>query len=198
MAIHSLSEHYCKKEMNSFYSKEELSGLGFHSYGENVLISRFARFYSPEKISIGNNVRIDDFCILSGRIVIGSNIHISAYVAIYATYEVILEDFTGVSPRSTLYSTMDDFSGDFLIGPIHPKELTNVKGGAIKIKKFAHVGANCVVFPGITIGEGTIVGACSLITNSLEEWSVFTGIPAKWIKERKQNVKNLILQYGKA
>lgn len=49
---------------NSFYSRDELAGLGLKSYGENVLISRFARFYSPGTIEIGSHVRIDDFCIL--------------------------------------------------------------------------------------------------------------------------------------
>ena len=53
--------------MNSFYSKEELKEIGFKKYGENVLISRKTSIYNPEKIIIGNNVRIDDFCILSRK-----------------------------------------------------------------------------------------------------------------------------------
>lgn len=39
--------------MNSFYSREELKKIGFKSYGENVLISKKASIYSPEKIEIG-------------------------------------------------------------------------------------------------------------------------------------------------
>ncbi|MDR2409353.1 MAG: acyltransferase, partial [Bacteroidales bacterium] len=54
--------------MNSFFSKEELKDIGFKSVGDNVLISRKASFYSVSNISIGSNVRIDDFCILSGNI----------------------------------------------------------------------------------------------------------------------------------
>jgi galactoside O-acetyltransferase len=65
---------------NSFYSEIELSKLGLKDYGKNVLISKKCSIYSPEKISIGNNVRIDDFCILSGNIILGSNIHISTFV----------------------------------------------------------------------------------------------------------------------
>lgn len=178
--------------MNSFYSEKELAEIGFHSYGNNVLISRFARFYSPEKITIGNNVRIDDFCILSGKISLGSHIHISAYVGMYGTDGIVLEDYSGISPRCTLFSAMDDFNGDFLIGPIHSKNLTNVTGGKIILKKFTQVGAHCVVFPNLTIGEGTVIGAYSLINKSLNEWGIYTGIPAKWIKERKKGIKNLI------
>ena len=51
--------------MTSFYSEKELLSIGFKSYGINVLISRYARFYRPENIVIGDHVRIDDFCILS-------------------------------------------------------------------------------------------------------------------------------------
>lgn len=47
--------------MTSFYSEEELLSIGFKSYGINVLISRYARFYRPENIVIGDHVRIDDF-----------------------------------------------------------------------------------------------------------------------------------------
>lgn len=178
--------------MNSFYSQTELAEIGFQSYGKNVLISRFARFYSPEKITIGDNVRIDDFCILSGKISLGSHIHISAYVGLYAANGIEMEDYTGISPRCTLFSAMDDFSGDYLIGPVHSTKLTNVTGGKIVIKKFAQIGANSVVFPNLIIGEGAVVGAFSLVTSSLSEWGIFVGIPAKWKKERSKKIKNLI------
>jgi len=177
--------------MNSFLKKDELEQLGLKSYGENVLISRFARFYSPDQISIGNNVRIDDFCILSGDIDIGSNIHISSYVVLYGSKGIVLENYTGISPRSTLFSAMDDFSGDYLIGPIHPKEFTNVKGGEIILRQYSQIGAHCVVFPDVTIGEGTVVGACSLVTKSLSDWGVFVGLPAKWMKMRSKKIKNI-------
>lgn len=178
--------------MNSFYSEQELAEIGFHSYGKNVLISRFAHFYSPERISIGDNVRIDDFCILSGNISIGSHIHISAYVGLYAANGIVMEDYSGISPRCTLFSAMDDFSGDYLIGPVHPEKLTNVTGGKITIKKYAQIGANSVVFPNVTIGEGAVVGACSLVNSSLTEWGIFVGLPAKWKKDRSKKIKSLI------
>ena len=79
---------------NSFYSPDELAGLGLKSYGENVLISRFARLYSPGTIDIGNHVRIDDFCILSGMIKLGSHIHISAYCGLYGKFGIVMEDYS--------------------------------------------------------------------------------------------------------
>lgn len=174
--------------MNSFYSNEELSNLGLKKFGNKVYISRFAHLYSPETISIGDNVRIDDFCILSGTITLGSNIHISAYVALFGAKGIILEDYTGISPRCSLFSAMDDFSGNYLIGPIHSKEYTNITGGQIILKKFSQIGANCVIFPNITIGEGSIIGALSLVNKSIGDWGIYAGIPAKLIKSRNKKL----------
>ena len=179
--------------MSSFYSQKELSTLGLKSYGTNVRISRFARFYSPEKISIGDNVRIDDFCILSGNITIGSHIHISAYVALYGSMGIELEDYTGISPMTTVYSAMDDFGGDYLIGPIHPEEKTHVTGGKVTIKKYSQIGTHCVVFPNLTIGEGSVVGACSMVNKSLAPWGIYFGIPAQKKSERKKGLTKLVV-----
>lgn len=174
--------------MNSFYSKEDLANLGFKGLGDNVLISKKACFYGISNISIGNNVRIDDFSILSGHISIGSHIHISAYAAIYGSKGVIMEDYTGLSPRATIYSAMDDFNGDYLIGPIHEGSLINVTGGMVRICKYAQVGANSIIFPDLTIGEGAVVGAASVVKKSLEPWHIYAGIPVKKIKERSKNL----------
>lgn len=178
--------------MTSFYSEEELSQLGLKSYGMDVKISRFARIYGAEQITIGDNVRIDDFCILSGHITIGSNIHISAYVALYGAKGIVLEDYTGISPQTTVYSAMDDFGGDYLIGPIHDSSKTNVTGGPVIVKKYSQIGTKCCVFPNLTIGEGVAVGACSLVTKSLEEWGIYVGVPAKFLKQRSRNLIKLV------
>ena len=180
------------KEITSYYTDEELANLGIKSYGVNVKLSRYARLYSAESISIGDNVRIDDFCILSGHISLGSNIHISAYVALYGSIGIVLEDYTGISPMSVIYSAMDDFSGDFLIGPIHPQELTNVTGGRVLLKKYSQIGTHSVVFPNLTIGEGSVVGACSLVNKSLDSWGIYYGVPAVRIRNRNKGLLRLI------
>ncbi|HOY39412.1 MAG: acyltransferase [Bacteroidales bacterium] len=177
--------------MTSFYSEHELQELGLHSVGKGVLISRKSSFYSPESIRIGNNVRIDDFCILSGDITIGSHIHISAYCALYGAFGITLHDFTGMSPRSTIYSAMDNFSGDFLIGPIHPIEKTDVTGGRVIMKQFSHLGACSTIFPNIVIEEGAVIGAYSLVNTNIPAWKIYCGIPAKYLKDRSTNLLNL-------
>lgn len=178
--------------MDSFYSESELQEIGFKSVGMNVKLSRKSSIYSPGKISIGDNVRIDDFCILSGNITLGSNIHISAYVALYGAMGIVIEDYSGISPKSVVYSAMDDFSGDYLIGPIHPEGTTNVTGGLVKICRFVQIGSNVVVFPSLTIGEGTVIGACSLVNKDTDEWSIYFGTPAIYYRKRNKNMLNFI------
>lgn len=177
----------------SFYSEEELLSMGFKSIGKGCCISRKASLYGISLLSIGDNVRIDDFCILSGNITLGSHIHISAYVALYGAEGIVLEDYTGISARSTIYSAMDDFSGDYLIGPIHPEEYTNVTGGKVVVKKYSQIGANCVIFPDLTIEEGVVVGACSMVRHSLDSWYIYAGIPCRKLKERRKNMLNYVI-----
>ena len=180
------------KNQTSFYSREELSQIGLKSFGNDVLISRYARIYSPHKISIGDNVRIDDFCILSGDVKLGSHIHVSPYVALYGAMGIEFEDYTGISAHSVVYSAMDDFGGDYLVGSVHPDELTNVTGGKVLVKKFSQIGVNCVVFPNLTIGVGVAIGACSLVNKNIEPWGIYIGTPVKRIKDRSQNMVNLV------
>lgn len=175
--------------MNSFYSQDELLNLGFNSIGNNVLISKKASIYGAKNISIGNNVRIDDFCILSGNIKIGNNIHISAYSALFAgNIGIELEDYSGISSRTTIYAISDDYSGEFLTNPTIPEEFRNVYGGKVVLKKHSIIGASSLVLPNVVIKEGAAIGAQSLVTKDCDEWSIYVGIPVKKIKDRSKKL----------
>ena len=178
--------------MNSFYTNEEVSLLGFKSVGSNVLISKKASFYGIENISLGNNVRIDDFCILTGNITIGNYVHIAAYCGLYGKFGIEMEDYSGLSIRCTLLSASDDFSGNYLVGPTIETVKTNVNGGKIILKKYVTIGLNSVVFPKILIGEGTVVGAMSLVNKDLDEWGIYIGIPAKRKSDRQKGLLDLL------
>jgi len=178
--------------MNSFYTEQELSGLGLKSYGKNVLISRKISIYSPENISIADNVRIDDFCILSGSITMGSNIHISPYCVFYGSMGIEMHDYSGFSPRCTVFSASDDFSGNYLMSPMNDKSKTNVTGGKVLIKKYSQIGAGSIIMPSVVINEGVAVGAMSFVNKNLEEWGIYAGIPAKRIKERERGLLKLL------
>jgi acetyltransferase-like isoleucine patch superfamily enzyme len=178
--------------ISSFYSDEELADIGFNSYGNNILISRKASIYSPELISLGDSVRIDDFCILSGNIILGSYIHISAFSALYGKFGIQMDDYSGLSPRCTVFSAGDDFSGEFLIGPMIEKQYTNVTGMKVNIGRYSQLGCNCVVLPGVNISEGVAVGAMSLITKNLDPWKIYKGVPAVFMKDRSKNLLKFV------
>lgn len=173
---------------SSFLSDTELAEIGFKSIGKGCLISRYARFYGASEMAIGNKVRIDDFCMLSGKITLGNNIHISAYVALYGAKGITIEDYSGISARSTIYSAMDDFGGDYMIGPMSPEGTTNVTGGPVRLCKFVQIGAHCLVFPNLTISEGVVVGAASLVREDLAPWGIYFGSPARFHRERSKQM----------
>lgn len=61
----------------AYYSEQELKMLGFKMIGENVKISSKASIYDAGQIEIGDNSRIDDFCVISGKLKIGCYVHIT-------------------------------------------------------------------------------------------------------------------------
>ncbi len=178
----------------AFLNTKAIRRLGFKKCGTNVLISDKASIYSPELISIGSNVRIDDFCILSGDIQLGSYIHIGAYSALYGKFGIEMEDFTGLSPRCILFSATDDFSGQHLISPMVPEQFTEVTGGVILIKRLSQIGAGSIIMPNTTIGEGVAVGAMSFVNSDLQEWNIYAGVPAQRIKERDRRCLKLSIE----
>lgn len=178
--------------MSSFYNEEELKNIGFKSIGNNVLISRNACFYGVKNITIGNNVRIDDFCILSGNIELGNYIHISAATLLFGGKNGIdIKDYSSVSSRCVIYADTDDYSGSAMANPMVPDECRNVQGGKVILEKHSLIGTGCTILPNVVIGEGVSVGAMSLINKSLNEWGIYIGIPCKKIKERKKDLLEL-------
>ncbi|MDJ0364559.1 acyltransferase [Hymenobacter sp. H14-R3] len=175
----------------AFLSKDEIESLGFKSVGHQVQISDKASIYGAEHISIGDYSRIDDFCILSageGGITIGRNVHISCYVSIIGRALINIDDFSGISGRSSIYSSSDDFSGRFLTGPTVGTEFTNVRHLPVNVGRHSIVGAGCILLPGVTLGEGVAIGALSLVINDCAAFGIYLGSPARWVKERRQEL----------
>jgi len=175
----------------SYYSEEELQRLGFKSYGNNVLISRLSRIYNMEKVTIGDNVRIDDFTILTGEIQIGCFVHIAAYSALFGNAGIVLSDFSGVSASVNIYSSSDDYSGESLTNPTIPKKYQKVISKKVHIGRHAIIGAKSVILPGVLVGEGVAVGAMSMVNKDLEPWNIYCGVPAKLLKKRSKKLLDL-------
>ena len=183
---------------SSFYSESELMTIGFKSFGCRVKISRKASIYNPANITIGNNVRIDDFVIITAGeedIIIGNNVHIAAFCGLFGSQGITLEDFSGLSSRVSIYSVSDDYSGQFLTNPTIPSEFRKISKGRVTLKKHVIVGSNSVILPGVTIGVGTAVGALTLVRKNLDEWSIYSGFLCRKITSRRKGLIELENEY---
>lgn len=182
----------------SCYSEDELQSLGFRSIGKDVRLSRKSSVYGAKNISIGNHVRIDDFCVLSagvGGITLGNYIHMGVYSAILGGGAVTLEDFVNISSRVSIYSSNDDYSGASMTNPMVPARYTSIQLADVRLCKHVIVGSGSVILPGITIGEGCAVGALSMLNQDCKPFGIYTGVPARRIKERKKDLLELEQQF---
>lgn len=182
----------------AFLSKNQLESMGFAALGSNVLISDKASIYNPAKISIGNNVRIDDFCVLSagdGGIDIGDYIHIAVFSSLIGAGRIKLSNFVSLSSRVSIYSSNDDYSGASLTNPMVPENFTNVQSADVELSKHVIVGSGSVILPGVTLNEGAVVGALSLVMRDCAEFTVYLGVPAKCIKPREKGLKDLEIEF---
>lgn len=175
----------------AFLTQEQLIYMGFASLGNNVLISDKASIYGVDRIYIGNNVRIDDFCVLSageGGIKLGNYIHIAVYSSLIGAGQITLDDFCNVSSRVSIYSSNDDYSGGYMTNPMVPSEYTNVKHAGVVLGKHVIIGSGSVVLPGITLHEGVAIGALSLVTKDCDSFGIYIGSPVRRIKNRKRDL----------
>jgi acetyltransferase-like isoleucine patch superfamily enzyme len=180
----------------AFMSENELVAMGFKSLGQNVKISSKASIYNPELIEIGDHSRIDDFCVISGRVVLGRNVHIAVFCNIAGGEKgVFIEDFAGVAYGSHVFSQSDDYSGASLTNPTVPARYTKVTRATVVIRRHSIVGACSVILPGVILEEGSSIGAMSMVTRSTQPWSVYFGIPARKIKDRSRDMLELEAAY---
>lgn len=178
----------------SYYNEHELQNLGLASFGHNVKISRKVSIYSPEKISIGNHVRIDDYAVLSageGGIELGDYVHIAVYCSLMGGGRIKFDDFSGLSARVSIYSSNDDYSGVFLTNPTVPAEFSGVTHGDVYLGKHVIIGAGSVVLPGVSMEEGVAIGSLSMVNKKCLAFKIYSGMPARCVRERKRNLLEL-------
>ena len=173
----------------AFYTENQLKELNFKKLGKNVKISTRAALYRPHEMEIGDNSRIDDFCLLSGKIVIGKNVHLAAFSNVSAgECYVKFEDFSGLAYGCHVFTGSDDYSGRTMTNPTVPIKYKGLSEANVILGKHVIVGTNTVIFPGVHIAEGCSIGAMSMVTKNTEPWSIYTGIPAKKVKDRKKDL----------
>ncbi|MFA6411101.1 MAG: acyltransferase [Syntrophales bacterium] len=168
--------------------------LAFERIGKEVTIWPQAKIVSPESISIGESVIIDDFVFIMGgqKTTIGSFVHIASFTSITGGGEFVMEDFSGLSGGVRIYTGNEEYSGACMTNPTVPYPYRVPIRSFVHIKKHAIVGANAVILPGVVIGDGAVVGANSLVTTDCKPWTMYRGSPAREFKTRPfENILNL-------
>lgn len=178
-----------------YFSEQNLQDAGFKALGKNVRIAKNCTIIGLENIEIGDNVRIDGYSSIiaagTGSLCLGSFIHIGGQCMLFAGDGIVMEDFSGLSQGVHIYSRSDDYSGDFLTNPTVSKEFTGGVRGAVTLGRHVIVGSGSILLPGVTIEEGSAIGALSLVSKSVDSWGIFAGCPVKKIKDRSRNLIEL-------
>jgi galactoside O-acetyltransferase len=163
--------------------------LSFARVGEDVVIWPMAKIVSPGTISIGDSVIVDDFVLfMGGRLsTLHSFIHIGSFTSITGGGELCMEDFSGLSSGVRIYTGNEDYTGGCLTNPAVPAPYREPVRSFVHLGRHCIVGANSVVLPGVTIGEGAAVGACSLVLRDLKPWTIYAGSPCREIGPRPKD-----------
>ena len=176
----------------AYYSDEQLKSLGFKYLGHNVKISDKAAIYNADEIEIGDYSRIDDFCIVSGKVSIGKFCHVTPMCLIAGgTPGVYLSDFCTLAYGVKIFSQSDDYSGETMTNSLIPSEFKNEIFDPVYLEEYVIVGAGSTILPGANVREGCSIGAMSLLHKPTDPWGIYAGVPAKRLKDRNKNLKVL-------
>jgi len=182
----------------AYYTQEELKQLEFKYLGKNIKISNKASIYNFDQISIDDNSRIDDFCVISGKIKIGKSVHITPMCLVAGGEKgIVFEDFATIAYGVQVFTQSDDYSGKTMTNSTIPIKYKNEYKKKVILKKHSIVGAGSIIMPGVTLAKGTSIGAMSLVLKDTKSWSIYIGNPAKKIKRRKKDLLKLETQYLK-
>ncbi len=179
-----------------YYDENDLVNLGIKKVGSNVRVSKNCTIVGLDNIEIGSHVRIDANCVLTATnfelpMVLGDYIHIGSNCTILGNAGFTMKDFSGLSHGVRIFTSSDDFSGEYLFGPTVPKNLRHATSSPIVLEKYVLIGTNTVILPGAILNEGVAVGASSVVNKELKPWTIYFGVNPKAIGERKRNLEYL-------
>lgn len=167
----------------------------FRSFGEDVFIHKTALIKRPEICDIGSHVAIDNGVTIATELVMGDYIHIAPYVVVIGGVKskLILDDFSFVAAGTKIVCGSEDYTGAGLVGPTIPAKYRKIDYTSVTFGKYSGCGVNCSIMPNVTLAEGSILGANSLLTKDTEPWTIYVGSPAKPVKIRD---KEYILDFA--
>lgn len=179
-----------KKLIIAFYSTFAMFFLRLRGLkiSHSSYIGGHRHIKNPKKIRIGKNVRIHDHARIScytdyqgmklnPKIIIGDDVYINAYALITAAGAITIEDHVIFGSHVTI---LDENHG---LNPMVPSYMdTKLEVSPVTIKEGAWIGNNVIILPGVTIGKKAVIGAGSVVTKDIPDYTIAVGNPAKPIK----------------
>jgi len=158
-----------------FAKKDKL----YVSIDENCILFGKIVFNSTSgEVIIGKNTQINGEIICTNKVVLGDNIFLAWGVSLFDNDSHSLDYIDRINDMT---SQLNDIrNGDSFI---KNKDWSIVKSGPINIKDYAWIGMNSIILKGVTIGEGAIVAAGSVVTKDVPDWTIVAGNPAQVVKK---------------
>ena len=178
--------------MNSQYDKTLLKASG-----EDVFFSANVEVRQPQLVSVGNHTKIDSYLYLTTSAEIGDYVHLATGAMIIgsARGRFVMNHFSTLSIGGRIICGSDEHKGYGLVGPTIPEEFHDrLIIEPVVFGRFANVGASVTILPGVTLGEGSVVGAYSLVNKDTAPWTIYVGVPARPVGNRPSGK---MLEYAK-
>lgn len=162
--------------------------------GSNISIGKDAYI---ENIELGNFSSIEGRVICTGygdgKIIIGQNCYIGVSNVLDWSDSITIGDFVHIAGPSTGLWTHTSAPMCFNSIPLEQKTQEFRPTAPIVIENNVYIGGNCTIYPGITIGNHSVIAPNSAVTKDVEPYSMVGGVPARKIKD----LSDMIEQYKK-
>ena len=156
----------------------------FKKVGDNVVIEKHVLVFHPENISLGNNVYIGHSTILKGyyknELIIGDNTWIGQGCFFHSAGGIVIGRTVGIGPKVNILTSYHKDES-----PEVPVMVNELLFSPVIIGDGCDLGVGSTILPGIRVGEGSIVGAASVVTHDVDPYTVVAGNPAKVIRKRR-------------